>query len=522
MRTLARTMGLASATLAVALGAGGLAASAGPSHRPQPASLNQEVLWGEDFESIPNPTGFTHRMPNGWQLSNSGFTSGEARWAGWSLTTMRDWTWAAGTDQRHYFTRAHGQFAAVDSNHQRLNATDRLNTVLSSPALDVKNRGSLVLEFDSHYRQGKPGQYASVQISYDGAAPTEALRLTADKYSSRESIALGIPAGARTAVVTFTYANGNDDWFWAIDNVRLAAPRPAEPAGAPRAVVDVLSDVQGGLANYTAAVKQLNAQPEKAGMLVVNGDTVDLGAQALYDEFRATRDATPHASGNYLYSIGNHEMYGPEGSETYIKRWLTFTGQEHVWTERVVDGIPSITINTEAYSDVDRGGKEPFVALSAEQLSWLDSHLAHWAKEGKPVLLYSHLVLPNTVSETHSAWYQNDFNDLEPFNEVVGKYSNVVLFTSHTHSSLTQNDWWGRYRADGTGNPDGFPVVNTGAILNAYMPDGDHDETILDGNHASGLRVKVYEDRVRVEAWDFVAQRLMKSVDFPVPAKAKG
>ena len=45
--------------------------------------------------------------------------------------------------------------------------------------------------------------------------------------------------------------------------------------------------------------------------------------------------------------------------------------------------------------------------------------------------------------------------------------------------------------------------MNTGAILNEYLPDGDHDEQIVDPKAATGLRVKVYDDRVRVEAWDF-------------------
>lgn len=45
--------------------------------------------------------------------------------------------------------------------------------------------------------------------------------------------------------------------------------------------------------------------------------------------------------------------------------------------------------------------------------------------------------------------------------------------------------------------------MNTGAILNEYMPDGDNDEDIVDKKAATGLRVKLYDDRVRVEAWDF-------------------
>lgn len=49
----------------------------------------------------------------------------------------------------------------------------------------------------------------------------------------------------------------------------------------------------------------------------------------------------------------------------------------------------------------------------------------------------------------------------------------------------------------------GFPVVNTGRILNEYLPYSDHDEGMVDRNAATGLRVNIYDAYVRVEAWNF-------------------
>ena len=119
-------------------------------------------------------------------------------------------------------------------------------------------------------------------------------------------------------------------------------------------------------------------------------------------------------------------------------------------------------------------------------------------------LVFTHPLLPGTVSMSHSAWYQNDFEDEQAISDVLSKYNDIVAFTSHSHSSLKQNNWWGTRRYDGTPQGAiGFPVVNTGAILNEYLPDGDHDEEIVDDKAATGLRVKIYDDRVRVEAWDF-------------------
>lgn len=486
------------------------APAAGEGARPRP-----HLLFREGFDAVPNPAAFTHRLPEGWTSAVEGVTSGEKRWEGWTLATIRDWAWACGTDKRHWFTRGHRQVAIVESRQQRLNATDSMDAHLLSPEIAVSGHAAVVVEFDSHYRQGRPGQRAAVTAEIDGRE-REILRLESDRFSSRESLTVKLPAGATTLRLGFHYLGGNDDWFWAIDNVAVTVPL-SEPAGPPLAIVDVLSDVQGDIEGYEDAVRQFNAMPEPAHALVINGDAVDNGSARLWEEFSAATARTPHASGRTIMTAGNHEMYGDEGSETYIRRFLERSGSRELWGETLVAGVPLLTLNSEYYSDVDRDGKEPFVRMSPEQLAWLDERLAHWAARDTPVLLFAHYLLPNTVSMSHSAWYQNDYEDIEALSEVLGRYTHQVMFTSHSHASLLhQHDWWGVRRYTGTGEAGerGFPVVNTGAILNAYMPEGDHDETILDGPATSGLRVRVYEDRVRVEAWDFVGKKRVRVRDF--------
>ncbi|MEX3514762.1 MULTISPECIES: metallophosphoesterase [unclassified Corynebacterium] len=468
------------------------------------------MLWSEGFDEVANPAKFTHNVPERWSVSTSGVSSGEARWNGWALSTIRDWTWAAGTDMRHWFTQAHGNVAIVDSKQQRLNETDSMTTALRSPEIPVDGE-TVNLEFDHHYRQGSPEQSAVVRVAFDGGEAHEAAVFSEDVFSKHESLELDVPEGAKTMQVEFVYRNGNDDWWWALDNVQVT--RPLGQVGTPEAVVDVLSDVQGDPEDYQDAVRQLNGMEDKADALVLNGDLVDDGSEAQWDEFLAAHRAQPHDSGTELWTIGNHEMYGPEGSETYLQRFLEHSGQAEPWAEVMAGGVPLISINTEYYSDRDRGGKEPFQRLSEKQLGWLESRLGYWESQGITPLVFTHPLLPQTVSMSHSAWYQNDFEDLEALSEVLARHPNIVAFTSHSHSSLRQNNWWGTYRYKDAA----FPVVNTGAILNEYLPDGDHDEKIVKEKDeaSSGLRVKVYPDRVRVEAWDFQAGKMLKYQDFP-------
>ncbi|MET8408113.1 hypothetical protein ABZV34_08415 [Streptomyces sp. NPDC005195] len=57
-------------------------------------------------------------------------------------------------------------------------------------------------------------------VSYDGAAPVAVRTYTADAPSRTETVALRVPAGAKTARVRFRYTGGNN-WYWVIDGVRI-------------------------------------------------------------------------------------------------------------------------------------------------------------------------------------------------------------------------------------------------------------------------------------------------------------
>ena len=482
------------------------AATAVPANAAQPESFPESTrpyLYFQSFDGVDNPAHFTHDLPDGWSQDVDGVTSGEARWNGWTISDVRHWTWAAGTDERHFFTQGHDQFAIIDSKQQRLTERDSMDARMTTEPIDIAGQSTVALEFDQHYRQGKDGQHAQVAVSFDGGEPEVVDKLTHDRYSSHEYFELDVPEGAKTMQVTFSYLGGNDDYWWAVDNVAVRAPF-TQAAEKPNAVIDVISDTQDDPEDFKLAVRRLNAMPEKASALVINGDLVDNGSQEQWDKFLAARKEVPHDSGVELWTIGNHEMYGNESSEVHMQRFLKYSGQDKPWNEVVVDGTPLISINTEYYSDVDRGGKEPFQRISAEQLQWLDERLAQWDAQGVTALVFTHPLLPGTVSMSHSAWYQNDFEDEQAISDVLSKYNDIVAFTSHSHSSLKQNNWWGTRRYDGTPQGAiGFPVVNTGAILNEYLPDGDHDEEVVDDKAATGLRVKVYDDRIRVEAWDF-------------------
>jgi hypothetical protein len=119
-----------------------------------------------------------------------------------------------------------------------------MSTALESPMINIAGvgAGTLMLDFDSCWRPEGTAQSAEITVDY-GSGPVVVLRWDSDPASPNQhgidaggafnlnesvSIPLNNPAGANSAVLTFKYLNGSNNWFWAVDNivVRGIIPEP--------------------------------------------------------------------------------------------------------------------------------------------------------------------------------------------------------------------------------------------------------------------------------------------------------
>lgn len=182
--------------------------------------------------------GFTHAPPAGWSVStSSNAAQGRTEWRGWSFTTDPFWTAAQRGQNREEFGAGRGVFAVADGDEWNdtaalASAPQTLETTLASPGYDVTGATSATVSFDEYYRQ-LGTQVAEVSVSFDGGARSTVQRYSpstsdanagADVRSHRASRTVAVPAGARSMVVRWRYAGGND-WYWAIDDPRVAVAR---------------------------------------------------------------------------------------------------------------------------------------------------------------------------------------------------------------------------------------------------------------------------------------------------------
>ncbi|MCS6775499.1 MAG: hypothetical protein RMJ43_04150 [Chloroherpetonaceae bacterium] len=243
---------------------------AGAAALMSPSGSSAQVnLFSEDFENLtpvlrqfvdetPARTGnrtqpwvgqgvWTHFMPLGWTRDDSGVPGQGAReWAGWSFANKDFWIAAANNQNRIQYTRGQNIVAIADPDEYDdyrggIPGNAYYNVYMTTPDIYIGAvaPASLRLIFDSSWRpegfdDGSPqdnNQTAIIRASYDGGQTwTEILRWDSDVFSDffkpdatneNVSLVLNPPSGATTVRFEFALILARNDWWWAIDNLRV-------------------------------------------------------------------------------------------------------------------------------------------------------------------------------------------------------------------------------------------------------------------------------------------------------------
>ncbi len=187
-----------------------------------------------DPNSTPLPNAFTHTPPEGWTTENL-FTPpadddiGVFEWENWTFTTKEFSTFARNT-QLYSFHKSTGNYAIADSDAYAPMGGSTLDVVMTTPAFNIAGTAAneLMLQFDSAW-QTSGAQQAAITVDY-GSGEVEVLRWSSDgsdpnfhPTSLNETVLLALnnPANATTAQLRFKYEFGSNNWFWAVDNIKV-------------------------------------------------------------------------------------------------------------------------------------------------------------------------------------------------------------------------------------------------------------------------------------------------------------
>lgn len=171
---------------------------------------------------------FSGGIPQTWSIVDGGEGGGEA--ATWTTTNP---------GERTIGTPFSTPFAIVDSKEAGSGAIQ--DEQLITPTINAAGCSRVVLDFSNQFRwqTGNQDEMADVDVSIDGGSTwTNVLRMQGanDGYTLENTKSLDITsviaANPVNVKVRFRFHNGSDEWWWAIDNVKIrctSATTPVSP-----------------------------------------------------------------------------------------------------------------------------------------------------------------------------------------------------------------------------------------------------------------------------------------------------
>lgn len=218
-------------------------------------------IFAENFDSLPlgpnqdealaGTNVWTKTAPAGWSIDDSGVpgagddaTDGVTEWAGWSFADRAWWASTAGDQGRTSFTKSTGAAMIADPDEwdDQAHTPGQYNAFISTPdiALQDAAENSVVLTFDSSWQYEAP-QGATLEVSFDaGTSWSTLLRFSSntasgdfkpDAFNETISIPVFNPAGAATARFRFGLITAGNNWWWAVDNLKLTGTVPLDGFG---------------------------------------------------------------------------------------------------------------------------------------------------------------------------------------------------------------------------------------------------------------------------------------------------
>lgn len=248
--------------------------------------------------------------------------------------------------------------------------------------------------------------------------------------------------------------------------------------------------------NFDRALKDIIANAAGSSGIMHVGDITDHGFIEEYGELKRIIEANREGLPPILFTLGNHDVaFGNWSSR--LGNYTAQTGMQGVYHDHWIDGYHFIFLGTEQ-------GLERFCHLTKQQLEWLDQKLREKASADKPVFVFLHQPLMDTVAGSLQAqnWYGVE-QDKE-LKQVLSKHPQAIMFTGHTHWQLEAE----HTMFDGKGET--ATMFNAASVAYLWTDEDVH----LTGSQ--GFYVEIYADKVLVRGRDFASGSWVESAQFQI------
>lgn len=267
----------------------------------------------------------------------------------------------------------------------------------------------------------------------------------------------------------------------------------------------VLGDVHENIDHFQEAINDLYTINPKMDALILNGDAVDQGLDEQYNSVQRTldknKDLLPQT---IIKNIGNHEFFdynietnSKEQVQSFINKYLEFSGEEKVYHDKWIKGYHFISLGSED------GNSETInsvtASISDEQLEWFKEKLAENYQKGKPIFLFLH----QHLDYGNNSWV--GIKQSEEIKEILAQYPEVILFSSHTHSDLNESSVVLNVP---------FTIVNTGAVHYTIIPDSNEEKGFRrEFDYIKGVYIEVNGNNVLIKGRDIKEKQWIFNIE---------
>lgn len=377
------------------------------------------------------------------------------------------------------------------------NGTVKVKTTQSGkPATDIvmywADANGKLADYTSLAKFKVTGETTTFNMYENTVIPKGATRLlayTENSYGiSTEYAEVALPAGS-------DYTNDPTDLkseFQVLSDIHITT--------AAGAVGDMKYDNE----HFREAMKDIAANSPSSSGVFINGDMADTGKLEEYQNMKTIIDSVA-GTPNIFMSVGNHDLASDYNQQValfkqYVGIFTPGADTTNVYYDQMVNGYHNIFLGGE------KSGLHAY--LSEAQLNWLDAKLAadKAADPTKPVFVYLHQSLTDTVAGSFAGQGWNGVENEAPLRAILKKYPQVVLFNGHSHWELNSV---GCMHARDNELPSIFNTASVGYLWTSYNTTAGEG---LVGSH--GYYVRVYSDRVEVLGRDFVNKKWIPSACF--------
>ncbi|OBZ17621.1 LamG-like jellyroll fold domain-containing protein [Bacillus sp. FJAT-26390] len=250
-------------------------------------------------------------------------------------------------------------------------------------------------------------------------------------------------------------------------------------------VFPVVSDIHIGktskdVPKWQMVLNQLKQIAPGYDAFAAVGDITDTGTAAQYDTLMSNYHARKEPNAVPLFTIGNHDYIS--GTQ---QRFKEKTGMSGIYYDQWINGYHFIILGSE---DGTRDG-----TLSDTQLDWLDVKLAEEQDANKPIFVFLHQPITNTVYGSDLWGHKQNATKLY---NTLAKYPQVITFSGHSHYVLDD---------PGSVMQKDFTSVGTSAVRYPELEPGKIQGIHPTDEITQGLVVEVLDQEVHIKRRDFHA-----------------